>query len=103
MDVKETLKERQGTHGAFSENAVASQALKTTITNQKSTHVYLDAVQQEVLDVICAKIARIITGDPDHTDSWHDIAGYAMLAEQDITDKYKDTGKEPWVGHVDEQ
>jgi hypothetical protein len=31
------------------------------------------------LDMICHKIGRIINGDPDYADSWHDIAGYAQL------------------------
>lgn len=35
--------------------------------------------QQEALDMICHKIGRIINGDPDYADSWHDIAGYAQL------------------------
>ena len=26
----------------------------------------------------------IITGDPDYSDNWHDIAGYATLVEQEI-------------------
>ena len=35
--------------------------------------------QQEALDMIFHKIARIINGDPDYADSWIDIAGYAKL------------------------
>ena len=35
--------------------------------------------QQEALDMICHKMARIVNGDPDYVDSWVDIAGYAML------------------------
>lgn len=35
--------------------------------------------QQEALDMICHKIGRILNGDPDYADSWHDIAGYAQL------------------------
>ena len=35
--------------------------------------------QQESLDMICHKIARIVNGDPDYADSWVDIAGYAKL------------------------
>jgi len=31
--------------------------------------------------MILHKIARIVNGDPDYTDSWHDIAGYAKLVE----------------------
>jgi len=35
--------------------------------------------QQEALDMICHKIGRILNGDPDYADNWHDIAGYAQL------------------------
>jgi len=41
---------------------------------------------QEALDVICGKIARIIAGDPYHSDHWRDIAGYATLI-QNILEK----------------
>ena len=35
--------------------------------------------QAEALDMIAHKIARILNGDPNHHDHWHDIAGYATL------------------------
>ena len=35
--------------------------------------------QREALEMIAHKIARILNGDPDYADSWHDIAGYAQL------------------------
>ena len=82
MSIDTTLAQRQQTHGDFSSNAEASQMLKRTVlayTTQK-----LSVVQLEALDNICQKIARIITGNPNHSDSWHDIAGYATLAEDSI-------------------
>lgn len=30
------------------------------------------------------KQARILNGDPNYADSWHDIAGYATLVEQEL-------------------
>jgi hypothetical protein len=39
----------------------------------------LDADQIEALEMICHKIARVLNGDPNHHDHWHDIAGYATL------------------------
>lgn len=35
--------------------------------------------QRESLEMVMHKIARIINGDPNYADSWHDIAGYAKL------------------------
>ena len=39
----------------------------------------LDNDQLEALDMIVHKIARIVNGDPNYSDSWVDIAGYAKL------------------------
>jgi len=35
--------------------------------------------QWEALEMIVHKIGRIVNGDPDVTDHWVDIAGYATL------------------------
>ncbi len=83
MSIKETLKERSTTHGDFGENAKLSRNLKTCIEQFKTVH--LSHRQHEALDAICAKIARICTGNPEHADSWHDIAGYATLIEDWLT------------------
>ena len=77
MDITETLQERGKRYGVFTRHAEISQQLKEVI-NQYQTKV-LAADQQEALDMICHKIGRIINGDPDYADSWHDIAGYAQL------------------------
>ncbi len=41
----------------------------------------LDPVKRQALTVICDKIARILSGDPNYDDNWHDIQGYAKLVE----------------------
>jgi len=84
-DIKDTLALRKSTHGSFRLNAEASQTLKTTIEVHRSKS--LTTYHREALHAICAKIARIITGDPDHADSWHDIAGYATLVENIILEE----------------
>ena len=83
MDVQETLAQRQGTHGDFKYNAAASRALKACV--QEHTGVNLTDVQLEALDNICQKMARIISGNPNHADNWHDIAGFAALAERECS------------------
>ena len=77
MDITDTLQERGQRYGVFTRHAEISQQLKEVI-NQYQTKV-LAADQQEALDMICHKIGRIINGDPDYADSWHDIAGFAQL------------------------
>jgi hypothetical protein len=79
-DVTEVLNERGSRYGKFVGHAALSQALKTVIHNAiVNKGEYLADDQQEALDMICHKIARIVNGDPDYADSWVDIAGYAKL------------------------
>ena len=84
-NVAEVLKERQGTHGDFAKNAKCSQELKSIVSEFGMDNPELfSSVQREALDNICQKMSRIITGNPNHVDSWVDIAGYATLAARDI-------------------
>jgi len=41
----------------------------------------LSFAQKESLEMIQHKTARILNGDPNYADSWHDIAGYATLID----------------------
>jgi hypothetical protein len=74
------LDQRHRTHGTFMDVAGCSQVLKETIQLfLEAGDKTLAADQQESLDLICTKIARVVCGDADHTDTWLDIAGYAQL------------------------
>lgn len=78
MSIEKTLKQRQKTHGEFLTHALIAQSIKCQMFN---AHGYgaLDAMQREALDMIAHKIARVLNGNPDVHDHWHDIAGYATL------------------------
>lgn len=79
-DINKTLTERGERYGAFIGHAEIAQRLKGVVFTYTSVRrKELDFDQQEALDMICHKIARIINGDPNYADSWHDIAGYAQL------------------------
>ena len=39
----------------------------------------LTDAQREALEMVAHKIGRILNGDPNYHDSWHDIVGYAKL------------------------
>jgi len=41
----------------------------------------LAADQRQALTVIADKIARMLNGDPNYRDNWHDILGYAKLVD----------------------
>lgn len=94
MEINELLQERGQTHGDYSEFANLSQMLKYFINSyRRDLHKVLSAEHQESLDMICGKIARIVTGDPNVKDHWDDIAGYATLGSKSIKDTH-DTGRE---------
>ena len=79
-DITTTLEERGQRYGTFKGHAQVTVDLKDSIQEHlASRQKVLAADQQEALDMICHKIGRIINGDPDYADSWHDIAGYAQL------------------------
>jgi hypothetical protein len=77
MTIQKTLKQRQKTHGDFATHAAISQELKAVLW--KHDFQGLAPNQCEALEMICHKIARILNGNPDTHDHWHDIAGYATL------------------------
>ena len=79
-DIDTVLIERGKRYGTFAGHAEVAQRLKLVLAEALSQrNKILTVDQQEALDMICHKIARIINGDPDYADSWVDIAGYAKL------------------------
>ena len=80
MQVNDTLNERGKRYGEFSEHAAISQNLKAIMASQPGWYD-LTASQRESLEMIAHKIARILNGDPNYADNWHDIAGYATLID----------------------
>ena len=82
--VASTLAQRGNTHGEFSVNAQISQDLKD-ILRASPGWASLSKDKQEALDMIMHKSARICTGNANEPDHWHDIGGYAKLAEDRCT------------------
>ena len=85
MQVEDTLKERGTRYGDFTDNARVSQDFQIMIRSHPN-YITLDHVKREALTVIMQKIARILNGDPNYRDNWHDIQGYAKLAEDRCSD-----------------
>ena len=78
--IEEVLAEREAQYGTYAGQAEIAQGLKDYIRGQlEDRNRVLLADQSEALDMIFSKIARIVNGNPDHIDSWMDIAGYAKL------------------------
>ena len=82
------LKTRELTYGSYQDNAQIIQALKFNVRTF-SGWSGMSAAQKQSIDMIFTKIGRIITGDPDHLDSWIDIKGYAELIEEIIVKEQK--------------
>jgi hypothetical protein len=83
-DINATLAERGARYGRFDRHAVIAQGLKAVMWRAEGWgHMAHD--QQQALEVIADKIARILNGDPDYVDNWHDIIGYAKLVEDRLT------------------
>ena len=88
MTIAKTLKQRQKTHGDFESHARIAQSIKCQMFN---AHGYgaLSAMQREALDMIAHKIARILNGNPNVHDHWHDITGYAELVCKDLESQHE--------------
>ncbi len=80
MSVDQTLAERGARYGDFSDHAQLAQALQDNM-RESGGWERLTTDKRQALTVIADKIARILTGDPEYLDNWHDIQGYAKLAE----------------------
>lgn len=88
MDINSTLGERARTHGHFKSHAQICQCLTGFARSSHGWHS-LNDVQRESLEMVFHKIARILNGNPNVHDHWHDIAGYATLAAKEIEDEDK--------------
>lgn len=89
-DVNSTLDERGSRYGSFEGHAQVTQDLKDVIYDAlKLRNKELKPDQYEALDMICHKIGRIVNGDANYADSWHDIAGYASLVDKRLNGETK--------------
>jgi hypothetical protein len=79
MSVEDTLKERGNRYGDFTDHAKICQNIKRGMMCRSFDD--LPDIHRQALEVIADKIARILSGDPNYADNWHDIQGYAKLVE----------------------
>ena len=92
MSIENTLAERGNRYGDFTDHADLAQGIQFRMqkfclkADNESGFIEpwkdrLNNVQRQALTVIADKIARILSGDPNYADNWHDIQGYAKLVE----------------------
>lgn len=80
MKIEDTLAERGTRYGQFEDHAVIAQRLQDAM-REEAGWKNLAPDQKQALTVICDKIARMLNGDPNYRDNWHDIVGYAKLVD----------------------
>lgn len=84
-DITETLKERGNRYGEFDEHARITQGIKRAMADSPNWAELSDD-KKEALEMVAHKIGRILNGDPEYADSWHDIIGYTKLVEDKLHD-----------------
>ena len=80
-DLDSTLAARGANYGKFENHAAITQQLKDVM---RATPKWdkLTPPQKEALEMVAHKVGRILNGNPNFADSWHDIAGYASLVDK---------------------
>jgi len=79
----QVLNERGKTHGDYAKTAEIAQVLKVVVRGyMEENKAEFSQTQCESLDLICTKVARILSGNPNEPDHWKDIAGYANLVSE---------------------
>ncbi len=77
-DINAIIKERGTQHGSLVDHARVCQAMKDAMRDSLGWSA-LASDQREAADMIVHKLARALSGNPNHLDHWVDIAGYATL------------------------
>lgn len=86
--VDSTLAERGQRYGQFTGHADITQGIKDVMhVSPKWKELQND--QKEALEMIAHKIGRVLNGDPNYIDSWHDIIGYTRLVEARLEEAEK--------------
>lgn len=86
-EIQSTLQARGSPYGDFSDNAEIADGLITVMQGGAgipTNWANLDATKRQALINIAGKLSRILSpsADPEYRDNWHDIQGYAKLAEE---------------------
>lgn len=77
--VDETLNERQSQYGCFEDVAFATENIIGIL--KRCGYDDMPNPHKMAMYMIVSKMARLVNGDHNHIDGWHDIGGYAKLIE----------------------
>jgi hypothetical protein len=88
--VGKVLDARAEQYGSFMQSSDTVIRIKSILHNVVARNeVLLYPDQLQALDMIATKISRIVHGNPNHLDSWIDIAGYATLVADRLQGKIR--------------
>lgn len=99
-NIQITMGKRSARYGDFTDQAGVSDALINVCQGNgygpQTNFSTLDPVKRQAIRLICEKLGRILSpgGDPEYRDNWHDIQGYAKLAEDRCKDGDEDKQQE---------
>ena len=80
--IEATLAERQAQYGCFEDVARTTGKIMEALAEVRVNGLdELPYPHRMALYMIASKMARIVNGDYNHKDSWHDIGGYSKLIE----------------------
>lgn len=80
-NIDQTIAQRGNRYGSFADNAAVCQGFKD-YARQCPSWEAMSPDQREAFDNMFLKMGRILTGDPDYIDNWHDLQGYPALVEE---------------------
>ena len=88
MTIDNTLQNRGNRYGDFETHAMITQNIERAMADSPNWHDLPDNMK-EALEMTAHKIGRILNGDPQYIDSWHDIIGYVRLVERSLENEDK--------------
>ena len=82
QSIEATLAERQAQYGCFEDVAFVTENIMAVLSKVRTNGLNdLPHTHRMALYMIASKMARIVNGDFNHVDGWHDIGGYSKLIE----------------------
>jgi hypothetical protein len=78
--VDATLQQRGNRYGEYKDHARITWNIKRAMEDSPNWPS-LEDYQKEALCMVAHKVARILNGDPNYADNWHDIQGFCKLVE----------------------
>ena len=80
--IEATLAERQAQYGCFEDVARTTGKIMEALSEVRTNGLNdLPHPHRMALYMIASKMARIVNGDFNYRDNWHDIGGYSKLVE----------------------